>query len=721
MSTPSTKSVDLTQKKENGKRVVDSSIKNQSKTDVLHLIIRDGVYGYIFWSIFQALGAMIWFYPLNELEISGYEAFAAVWFSPIICIIPKVHNFLQKKWVLIFLRLVTVGSVASFQAPTTLTRLIILAIGAGVSMLVLAATLWHQVKAVRYRTYWGLVLGLHSFLASRVWFVTFAPAWWDNYTNSFVIACGVISALGYISEEESPKESGKGSVSSDSTLRSVVCGIGFGSLLYLTHMCFGEASLVTRWTVKGYPNTGPLPLPWGSAVLLALLLGTLWRSEQTTIKKLAGATFCIYVMLYSDPWVGFIAGCSLGYLTMLMWPDIVDRATQCQPGLCLAVASLTYIFQVLFWVWTVAFNFVPYGEYTREHTDWVVGCVMAGILLPVVFTKIPAPSFTASYDDKPDKSVPSFREYARVIVFIFLIGQAGMLKRHMKYTPGITAKVNSKVFTAGIWTYHFGYDNRGWQSMERAATLLNDTGADVITLLESDASKPFLGNNDLATWLAEKLNMYVDFGPSTKDHTWGNLILSKYPIIKSQHHLLPSPHGELAPAITASINISGTLVEFVVTHMGNDRDRLDRKLQAQFLAKELRNATGPAVFLGYVTSEPKSENYLHLIREGQMKDIDPTDMSRWCEYIMYKKLIRRGYARISHGGLSDTEVQLGTFQIPDNPDNFQDNQQVTVKPSTKNIDEGVLFNKKFGFYHEGHGYFDHNGFHMNTPKYFYND
>jgi len=41
-----------------------------------------------------------------------------------------------------------------------------------------------------------------------------------------------------------------------------------------------------------------------------------------------------------------------------------------------------------------------------------------------------------------------------------------------------------------------------------------------------------------------------------------------------------------------------------------------------------------------------------------MKDIDPTDWDRWCEYILYKKLRRTGYARVSRGTITDTEIQV---------------------------------------------------------------
>ena len=92
---------------------------------------------------------MIWFYPLNELEISGYEAFAAVWLSPVLCGIPRFLSLIRNRWFLGLLRLACVGSLASFQAPSTLSRLVTLAVGAGLSSLVLAATLFSPSQRIR--------------------------------------------------------------------------------------------------------------------------------------------------------------------------------------------------------------------------------------------------------------------------------------------------------------------------------------------------------------------------------------------------------------------------------------------------------------------------------------------------------------------------------------------------------------------------------------------
>jgi len=53
-------------------------------------------------------------------------------------------------------------------------------------------------------------------------------------------------------------------------------------------------------------------------------------------------------------------------------------------------------------------------------------------------------------------------------------------------------------------------------------------------------------------------------------------------------------------------------------------------------------------------------------------------------------LRRLGYARITHGGLSDTEVQVGRFRIPHNLSSFADNEHITTDP--QHVEKDMRFN-----------------------------
>ncbi|XP_060567906.1 PGAP2-interacting protein-like [Ruditapes philippinarum] len=683
--------------------------------------IREGINGYVFWCLFQGLAPMIWFYPLNDLEISGYEAFAALWFTQILAGIPLVRIFIHKWYVLGCLRGLCVCALLSFQAPTTLSRLVTLAAGNGVATLTLTATLWSPSKRIRASTCWGLLLGFIGFVVSRVWFTTFVPAWWSDMSNTVVVTIGAIAVIDQFLSGYDKIDEGERHV--DKKLQypnSLATGLGFGSLLFLINWVFGEVSLITRWTVRAYPDNGPEPYPWGACILVALCFGAYMSAcRHVAISKIwwfiGLVSFC--ALYYLPTWLGFTGGLILGVYALSIWPEMCDRVSRCPPARTLFLAILVFMIQNFFLVWTVAYNFVPLGEYTRERTYILIAinmlCILAGLF---VGGSTKDDGYTAFVNLHKKKTPPS--SFNKGLILLLCVGLLGFGYRYNPQRFDHPVKKSPKQITTAIWTYHFGYDNKGWPSLERTASLLDDTGADVITMLESDASKPFLGNNDLGQWLSEKLGFYVDFGPSTKDHTWGNLILSKYPFVKSTYHLLPSPHGELAPAVTATVNVSGSLVDFVVTHMGNDRDKLDRKLQAEFLARETKNSENSVVFMGYVTSKPGSKEYVELLNEGNLKDIDDTDRKRFCEYIMYRGLKRQGYARITHGGLSDTELQMARFEIPDDINDFKDNSKVTYDTGEHIIPDNVKFNDKFGTLHHGHGYFSGHRFHMSTPKYF---
>jgi hypothetical protein len=79
----------------------------------------------------------------------------------------------------------------------------------------------------------------------------------------------------------------------------------------------------------------------------------------------------------------------------------------------------------------------------------------------------------------------------------------------------------------------------------------------------------------------------------------------------------------------------------------------------------MKSTPRPAILLSYLVTKPGEGNYNTYVSERSgMRDIDPSDnWDRWCEYILYKGLRRSGYARVSRGTITDTELQVRILSL----------------------------------------------------------
>ncbi|EJD06496.1 uncharacterized protein FOMMEDRAFT_75480 [Fomitiporia mediterranea MF3/22] len=648
--------------------------------------VSDLYLAYLFWTIFTSLIPTLFYFSIWELGIAGAELALLSILSPGLLGIQSFRTWAGTKSGRLTLHVLALTGLVAYKLPTPAQRLLFVTF-ANFFLCIGASVDWSEPstagsQSIRTSRGLGLILSSLSKHANH----SNNPLWplLDEHTGGYN-KTGIFLAV--LAIFELALRDGHWKTSANSALRAealdgprsnsnvplkawLPSSLALGSLIFSLHCFLSDPSTLIAWTWTGYPIQGPVPHLHGLLTLIVQSAGMLLPilgSPVTSVLAsplwfLVGAVSSFVLYSYND-WAGYFGGLGVAVFFMSIIPQTLQQAAMSPfVGRTYFTAFFVAVVFYLASVWTVAYAFVPGGEVLRERTDLVL---LAQILCLAPVFKWPG---SRNFGHASLEVSPRFKLYTFNALCVMAAVSGLVTSYRMPVNPPQPHRPGHRMVRAGIWTVHFGLDNEGRDSQRLMRDLVRDMELDILGLLETDLHRHVYGNRDLTRVMAEDHGFYVDLGPGPDKHTWGAILLSKFPIINSTHHLLPSPHGELAPAISAFLDIYGTEVLVVIAHNGQEQDPLDRELQSTELARIMRSAyPAPAIFLGYVVTKPHADRpspYKIMVEDGLMHDIDADDHDRWCEYILYRGLYRTSYLRMSRGKVTDTELQVGQFVVP---------------------------------------------------------
>lgn len=622
---------------------------------------------FMFWTVLTSLLVCVWYFPLWHMGISGYEAVIAVMFAaPLILAVPP-FGYVFRSFPFAARTLTVLLGLGAYKVEEPEQRLLIITAGLGFGVVSVAselAELYNQ--PTKYTSLWiSLVLGL---LATSVFkFANHSnnPAWpIMNKTNGGYNEVGIFIGLASALLTRKPAVTSTAIPRRGGSL--LLASLGLGGYLFCLQAYLSDSSTMVYWTWEGYPIRGPTPLTGGLPHFAVFALGilasikfhpNLFAHPANALVSAASA----YVLYAYKGWVGYAGSLVYTFHLALLAPLVGQAVAGYNIA---ALFSLAFFFNIvvsLASIWIVAYAFVPGGPLLRERTDIIV--ILSVVLVTFAIVNYQLRNSASNITRLEVRGAKTFSSALKVVTVLLALLSAALMHR-WPTAPFKPYNEASRSFTAGIWCIHFGLDNDMWSSETRMADLIRDAQVDIIGLLETDTERLIGGNRDFTQKIADDLGMYVDYGPGPNKHTWGAALLSKFPIIQSTHHLLPSPVGELAPAIHATLDIYGELIDIVVFHSGQEEDVEDRRLQSLGVAEIMGSSERPMVLLSYLVTEPLKGNYHTYVSEtSRMHDIDSTDWDRWCEYILFRDLKKVAYARVSRSTITDTELQIAKFKF----------------------------------------------------------
>ena len=173
-----------------------------------------------------------------------------------------------------------------------------------------------------------------------------------------------------------------------------------------------------------------------------------------------------------------------------------------------------------------------------------------------------------------------------------------------------------------ILTYniHSGRGIDGRLSLSRIADVIRSSGADIACLQEVERWMPWGRFTNQPKRLAELMQMDYVFQPnlSIGPSGFGNMVMSKYPILSSRSHRLPS-RREPRGLLEVEIDTSAGAISIFNTHWGLSKD--ERALQSVETSAVISAALNPIIICGDLNDGPESNSINSLISAANLHDL----------------------------------------------------------------------------------------------------
>jgi endonuclease/exonuclease/phosphatase family metal-dependent hydrolase len=407
--------------------------------------------------------------------------------------------------------------------------------------------------------------------------------------------------------------------------RTLVMALGLMGTLVLIYFAFTSPTVIARWTEGAYPAiVAVLGLSIASYMALRMLrpqalegLGRGWLLALNAffLAALIG-TIALHQVSFPKVPSGFplevspagLPGDLLLYLMLVLSPVLILDAERFAmslawrtpsartSGLAWLIASLFLLVMIFIQVFTTVYDYFPIVGPLFRDRFWLV-FLIGGLAcaLPVLALRAGESGPSPDSANVPLASLVSAKALAVAALAVLAVGWLGA-------APVAPANPRTDV---RVMTYNIQqvYDANGQRDFAGQLQVIREVQPDILGLEECDTARIAGGNSDVVRAMADALDMYSYYGPTTVTGTFGIALLSRYPIENPITFFMYS-EGEQTAAILAEITISGQRFTVLVTHLGNGGPIVQQQQVLQRLSGRSR-----ILAMGDFNFRPDTEQY----------------------------------------------------------------------------------------------------------------